>query len=155
MKTKKAHFLTAVLVLPLLFLVVGCDAGGGVIADDLTQEVAYKIDCFVPEGTTQMVFEARGAIEDAGTIQGEPLPLDDGSSSWVVYRQLKGQKGQMALRVENDAVPYGSHVAEGTFTVLGSSGAYTSLQRKGTFYATLDEAGELIEVFEGYTSVDQ
>ncbi len=154
MKIKKKNFLTAALALPLFLLVVGCDAVGGGPGGDPLPDVAYRLDCFVPDGATQMLFEANEGFEDEGTVEGDPLTLDEKSSTGVIYREFNGQKGRMVVRVEA-ARGYGSHVAEGTFTVMGGNGIYASVQKEGDFYVMLDERGELVEVFKGYVKNHQ
>ena len=153
MKTKSARYLSMTLV--LLFLVVGCDTGGGMTMVDWPQAEAYRIDCFVPDGASQMAFEATGAIKDEGTIEGEALPLDEGVDTWRSYRVLHGEQGDIVLYVTADLAPGGLYEATGTFEIMDGYGAYENLQGQGDFKARLDEALGLVEIFEGHFNGDQ
>jgi len=151
-KHNKSGLLSAVLFLSLLFLITGCDSGGGGTGD--FSEGHFRIDCFRPDDASQMVFEIKGALEDEGLVEGEPLPLDDFSSDGVVYRVFEGRRGTMDLRVEVAPGGYGPLLAEGTFTVLGGSGAYAHLPKQGDFYA-VKKSGELVEVFKSRLNGNQ
>lgn len=149
MKTKRAYRLMTALVLPLLFLAVGCDSGGGLVDDVNPEAEWFRVDCFTPVSTTQMVFEATGAVTDEGILEGDPLPENAGSDTWSRYRMLHGKKGVIVLRLDAHSVAYGARVAEGTFTILEGSDAYAGLQGQGDFHATFSEEVGLVEIFEG------
>ena len=147
MKTERTHRLAVMLVVPLLLLAVGCDSGGGVAPP--AETAWFKADCFRPEGTTQMVFKAIGSIEDEGTVTGNPMPENAGEASWVVYRTLQGEQGDIDLFVEAHSVTTGSRVAEGHFTITGGTGAYAGHKGQGEFRATYSDKEGLVEIFEG------
>ncbi len=151
MKTKRAYLLMTAFVLPLLFFAVACDSGGSTsLVGDVDPSVDwFRVDCFTPEGTTQMAFAAKGAVTDEGIVEGDPLPENAGSNAWVRYRIFHGEQGILALRIEARSVAYGARVAEGTFKILGGSDAYAILQGEGDFHATLSEEAGLVEIFEG------
>ena len=143
MKIKKTHYLT----LALLLLLAGCDRA--VLTEPEVGE-AYRIESFIPDGTKSYVFKATGAIEDAGTPEGEPLPVGEDTGTRVVrYRMFNSKKGSIAVRVEAHFVTNGAHIVEGHFRVLGSTGAYTNVQESGTFHAILDEKDDPVEYFSG------
>ncbi len=147
MKTERTHRLAAVLVLPLLLLVAGCDSGGGVAPPSETDW--FKADCFRPAGAPEMMFKAIGSIEDEGTVAGNALPENAGEASWVVYRTLQGQQGELDLLVEAHSVTTASRVAEGHFTITGGSGAYAGHKGQGEFRAMVSDKEGLVEIFEG------
>ena len=149
MKTNRVYRLAAVLL--LLLLVAGCDT-----VDSSTPlqppPQPFRIDCFVPEGATAMVFEATGAIEDKGSIEGYPVHVNwrqAATVSLILHRNLKGEKGFLALQVEASSSGYGSVLAEGTFMILAGDGVYAHLQGQGTFVVSLNNRGEEVEIFEG------
>ena len=147
--SNRGRFLVAVLMLPLLILVVGCDTGGG-LGDETLLEEDFRIDCFRPEGATKMVFEATGAIEDEGFIEGEPLPVAQGVGIWQGTRTLEGRDGVVVLNVGATIRSDGSaHMADGQFIIVEGSGAYRGLEGRGEFSVMLDEQLGLMEIFEG------
>ncbi len=151
----KAHRLTSLLILPLLFLFVGCDTGGSVVDDGFTRmespwmEEAFRIDCSTPNGATVGVFTATGAITDKGTFEGPSLPWNQGLNTWRGYRMFEGKKGTIVLYLEVRFGSYGSFIAEGEFTILEGSEAYANLQGRGEFSATMDEERGPVEIFSG------
>ena len=146
MKIKKARYLTATLV--LLLLLAGCYREG--IPTEPEVEGAYRIESFISVGAKTAVFKTTGAIDDEGTVEGEPLPVDEEIGTRVVrYRMFDSAIGYIAVRVEAHYVKNGVHIVEGAFSVLGSTGVYTNVQKQGAFHALLDGKDDPVEYFSG------
>ena len=76
MKIKKARYLTATLA--LLLLLAGCYREG--IPTEPEEEGAYRIESLIPVSAKTAVYKTTGTIDDQGTMEGEPLPLDEDTS---------------------------------------------------------------------------
>jgi hypothetical protein len=112
----------------------------------------FRIACFVPEGAAEPVFSATGSVEDEGSVEGTPLPVNEDRSAWIGYRMLRGRKGLLFLLVETRFVRVGSTIARGTFEVTDGTEAYAGLRGAGDFCAAFDAEGHLVEVFSGRLS---
>lgn len=153
MNTRYAGRAISLLVAPLLFFLASCDSAEGPETETSSADMlSYKIDCYMPDGADQPAFLATGAIEDTGIVEGEPLPWNPepvGPESWSGRRILRGAKGNIWLFVDAELAMRGSLLAEGTYTVLYGSGAYADFGGDGEFNATVDEKGDLEEIFLG------
>lgn len=108
-----------------------------------------SIRCSVPEGAIQVTFQATGLIEDEGHVEGTPLSVDEGRSTWIGYRMLRGRKGLLFLLVETRIVRRQREIARGSFEIVDGTGAYAGLRGAGSFKASAEAGGSLVEVFEG------
>lgn len=158
MKTKNALLrLVAAAALPLVMMLAGCDnddcpLGGCPPPSDAPQDQAFRIDCNWSQHAGTTVFDASGAIEDAGTVTGDDVPwgLDgDGPSIWTGVRTFHGKSGDLKVFVEAIQNNGGSDIARGEFVIAGGTDHYVGYQAEGEFSLAVDGQVGLTEVFEG------
>ncbi len=140
MKTKRAYFLTAALILPLLLLFVGCDSGNGMVNPDVPEALpgAFTINSSqvaMNPTTMEGTFEAFGAIDDNGASKevlasAEPLYR---LTSLSGRKTLEGKKGTIKIEFYVGLSPTNQNTISdiGGFQIVEGSGAYASLQGGG------------------------
>ena len=144
---KFKFYLTRSLVAIFLLLFMGCDETG-MVAVDVGESPDFKMECFMDQGAMQ--FEASGAIEDAGIVEGTPVPRNAQEDGFInIYRKFTGKKGQFSMLVEATLKPGQKRIAEGTFHIMDGSEAYAGLDAEGVFRAEIGKDGALIEFFDG------
>jgi hypothetical protein len=132
-------------------LVSGCDS---VDSDgpelEAQPESSFRIDCYQPEDSRQVAFTASGAIEDSGTVEGDPVPASaESRQTWSGVRTFHGREGDFALYVLTYWANEDTGLIEGEFVMVGGTKRYENLGGGGHFEVILDDSGTMAEVFEG------
>lgn len=107
----------------------------------------YRIECTHPSDAAKPVFIATGTLADCGVVEGQSLPVGQGRRSWVGNRTLRGRTGVLFLMVDAHYERGGASVAHGSFEIVGGTGAFANAEGSGTYEASTDPAGRLVETF--------
>ena len=165
MTTNKARRHTLALLLPFLLLAVGCDSQSAMVDPDPTVVSAEaSTEAFmirsargaVSPTTSEGTFKMSGAIEDQGAYtevldSSEPLHK---LTSLYGKKILEGQKGTLTIEfyVGLSATDQNTLAAQGGFSIVEGTGAYTGLQGGGEIDLRLARnasAAAITEVLEG------
>lgn len=155
------------LILFLLYAAVGCD----LLTDDSASDGASAVR---PAGTpaagdfrisfkqtgSGLVFEAHGAVEDAGHVIDSPdaVAIDatgTRAGSWSGTRVLVGAHGTIVLQYTGTRITDRPLEAEGNFEIMQGTRAYAGLHGTGRFYLSADDFGVVIEQFQGSLHIDE
>ena len=128
---------------------------GGIDSAFATQQAegeAFRADCVVGAEGGTFEAESLGAIDDAGSIAGDLMPLSRGlqlPKTWRGIRVLRGEKGLMVLHIESQVVAGDPRAGEGRFTVVGGNGTYAALCGQGYYSVKVEGDGVIREFFGG------
>ena len=118
---------------------------------------AVTIETAKPFGPVPGRFSARGALVDSGAFLNSSLivegPGDEGSVTVHVTQRFTGERGAFTLRASITQRATGDpHVVDddGTWAIIGGTGAYSSLRGGGRLSGTADDGRDVISrTYEG------
>lgn len=149
MKSRNAlHRLAIAIILPLL-TVAGCDSYGVPPGDSEESGTPFRIDCNWSDHAATTVFAASGAIQDDGTVTGDPVPALTNGDSWAGVRTFHGKSGDLKVYIEAGQADDEAAIAKGDFVIVEGTDQYVGYLADGDFSLVLDGNGRRAEVFEG------
>ena len=135
-------------------LLLGCDATSDTLVNAPDQGRAdFEITCVRPPAATVGPFVAEGYFEDTGSMTGGKLPTAFDPQS--MHREYEGQgylsseRGSAVVYVTARAISLDPPHGIGTFSMAQGGGIYGVEGATGTYELTVDEDGNVVELFRG------